>query len=100
MGKGKGRRKGPKTLYDKVKEIDPYFVQEVYVDTDEKLNQKLLAIAQDQDTNENARDNDVDIARLRAQLKTANETYTKPLNACKLKRKLIVQIQKERRGEL
>jgi hypothetical protein len=99
MGKGKGRRKGPKTLFDKVKEIDPYFVQEVYVDTDEKLNERLLGIAQDQDTNELAQESDTTIKSLREQLRVANETYNRPLKACKLKRKLIVQIQKERRGE-
>lgn len=89
-------KKGPKTLFDKVKEIDPYFIEEVYKDTDNKLNDRLSTIAKEMTTQEDARDADPDLKSLREQLKTAGETYSKPLNALKLKRKLIYKILVER----
>jgi hypothetical protein len=92
----KKARKGPKTLFDKVKEADPYFVQEVYSMTDEKLDEKLSEMAKQVTQNENARDADDDIKKLREQLKTANQTYSVPINTLKLKRKLIYKILEER----
>lgn len=92
----KKARKGPKTLFDKVKEIDPYFVQEVYSATDDNLDERLSTIAKEMTTNENKRDEDEDIKKLREQLKVANETYSRPLTALKLKRKLIYKILEER----
>ena len=95
MGKGKGR-KGPPTLFDKVKAIDPYFCEEVYAMVDDRLNAKLAELAKTVTVNENERDKDEDIKKLRAQLTEANKTYSVPLTACKLKRKLIYKILEER----
>jgi DUF438 domain-containing protein len=92
----KKARKGPKTLFDKVNEIDPYFVQEVYSATEVNLDARLATIAKEMTTSENARDADEDIKTHREQLKVMNETYTKPLTALKLKRKLIYKILEER----
>lgn len=92
----KKMKKGPKTLFDKVKEIDPYFIEEVYKATDDNLNSRLSTIAKEMTTHENARDNDPDLKKMREQLKSAGETYSKPLNALKLKRKLIYKILEER----
>jgi hypothetical protein len=92
----KKAKKGPKTLFDKVKEIDPTFVDEVYMSTDDKLDARLSQIAKDMTTFENQRDADMDIKSLKEQLKTANETYSLPLNALKLKRKLVYKILEER----
>lgn len=89
-------KRGPKTLFDKVKEIDPYFAEEVYSATDDKLNEKLSTIAKEMTTNEIARDNDLDLKRLKEQARVAGETYSVPLKACKLKRQFIYNILKER----
>jgi ABC-type Fe3+-hydroxamate transport system substrate-binding protein len=95
MGR-KGGRKGPATLFDKVKALDPDFVETIYSATDEKLNEKLAGLAKTATTFENARDNDHDLKSLREQLKEAGKTYSEPLTACKLKRKLIYKILEER----
>jgi hypothetical protein len=88
--------KGPKTLYDKVKEIDPVFIEEVYKATDLNLNERLSVVAKEMTRWENELSEDMDIKSLQEQLKTARETYTKPLNALKLKRKLVYKILGER----
>lgn len=89
-------RKGPKTLFDKVKELDPYFAEEIYSATDEKLNEKLAQMAKDLTTNEIAMAKDMDLKALREQAKTAAETYTVPMRALKLKRQFVYKILEER----
>lgn len=92
----KKMRKGPKTIYDKVNEIDPHFANEIFAMKEEDLMTKLANMAKEQTTIENARDADEDIKALREQLKVAGETYREPLNALKLKRKLIYKVLEDR----
>ena len=89
-------KKGPKSLYDKVNELDPIFASEIYASKDEDLMGRMAKIGKEQTTVEDARDEDVDLASLREQLKVAGETYSEPLKALKLKRKLIYKILKDR----
>jgi len=93
---GKRKFKGPKTLFDKVKEIDPYFAEEAYASTDEKLNERLSTIAKEVTAIEDAKDADLDLKKLQEQAKVAGETYTLPQKALKLKRKLVYKILQER----
>ena len=93
-----GRRGGfkRKTLADKINEIDPNFVTEVYSMRDADLDTKLATMAKARSETEEAQKADVDIITAKAGLKTLNETYTEPLKALKLKTKFIVQILKDR----
>lgn len=93
---GRKAPRGPKTLFDKVKDIDPYFAEESYSATDERLHEKLANGAKEATTLENAMSKDVDLKSLREQAKTAAETYTVPLKAIKLKRQFIYKILEER----
>lgn len=90
------KAKGPKTLFDKVNDVDPTFASEVHLLKDSELNDKLATMAKHQTEIEDAREKDVDLASLREQVKVANETYSEPLKAMRLKRKLIYQILQER----
>lgn len=95
MARGKGR-KGPKTIFDKVNDIDPSFASEVYSLTDSALNDKLALMAKHRADIEDARKNDKDINDAKASLKVMNETYSEPLKAISLKTKLVCDILKGR----
>jgi hypothetical protein len=88
--------KGPETLYDKVKKFDEELATRVTVLTDDELTKKLTTFADEDDRVEGAREQDTDLAHIRTELKTANETYTVPLKRNKLRRKLVLQTLKER----
>jgi polysaccharide deacetylase 2 family uncharacterized protein YibQ len=94
------RSLGPKTpmqkLMAKLKDIDPYFIDSVLASKDDELTLKLAEIAKNQTQIENAQSEDEDVKKLKEQLKVANESYTIPLNALKLKRKFIYKILEER----
>jgi hypothetical protein len=92
-------RKGPKTLFDKVKEIDEGFTDSIYSATDEKLNERLAQLAKTATTFENEREKDQDLKSLKAQATEMGKTYSIPLTACRLKRKLIYEIL-EGRGKV
>jgi hypothetical protein len=89
-------KKGPKTLWDKVKEVDETFAQEVYSATDDNLKSRLSTICIQMTLNENEMEKDQDLKSLREQAKQAAKTYTEPLAALKLKRKLVYKILEER----
>lgn len=95
MGRKKGK-KGPPSLWDKVNALDPAFASEVYSLSDEALKDKLVQMASHQADIEEARSKDSDLERIKEELKTANQTYSEPLKAIKLKRSLSVQVLKER----
>lgn len=88
--------KGPPTLYDKVKAVDEDFVNAVYTYSDEQLNEKLSEMAKTTSFQELERDADQDLKSLKEQANEAAKTYSLPLNALKLKRKLIYSILAER----
>ena len=88
--------KGPKTLFDKVKEVDEYFVQEVYTLSDDQLRQKLSDISIQTSYEESNRDKDDDLKQKQEVAKEAGKKYSEPINALKLKRKMVFQILSER----
>ncbi len=95
MGRGKSK-KGPATLWDKVNAMDAIFAGEVYSLSDDSLKDKLVQMASHQADIEEAKENDTDLESKREALKTANQTYSEPLKAIRLKRALSVQVLKER----
>lgn len=88
--------KAPKTTFDKVKDLDPNFAEEVNTMTDSDLKEKVVTLTKYSMEIEEARKDDQDLASLKEQLKTANQTYTEPLKANKLKRQLILDVLKSR----
>lgn len=85
-------KKGPKSLFDKVNEVDPSFAEEVYALREDQLKEKLVTMARHDTEVEEARKNDTDLQSLREQVKVAGQTYSEPLKANKLKRKLIFEV--------
>lgn len=90
------QNKNPKTVYDKVKDLDPSFAEEVSTMTDSDLKEKVVVLTKYSMEIEEAKKDDQDLASLKEQLKTANQTYTEPLKANKLKRQLILDVLKSR----
>ena len=88
--------KAKKTVLDKVKDLDPTFATEVFTMPDGDLKEKIVTLTKYSMDIEEARGEDVDLATLKEQLKTCNQTYTEPLKANKLKRQLIVDVLKNR----
>jgi hypothetical protein len=88
--------KAPKTLFDKVKEFDETFATEVATATDDNIKDRLVKLTDDNRKIEDAQFEDSDLASLRAQVKTANETYTVPIKRNKLRMKLLLQTLTER----
>lgn len=86
----------PKSAFDKVKEMDPSFAEEVNTMTDSDLKEKVVTLTKYSLEIEEARKDDSDLASLKEQLKVANQTYTEPLKANKLKRQLILDVLKSR----
>ncbi|NBP13503.1 hypothetical protein EBU95_03775 [bacterium] len=88
--------KGKKTVFDKVKDLDPSFAEEVSTMTDLDLKEKVVTLTKYSMEIEEARQDDQDLASLKEQLKVANQTYSEPLKANKLKRQLILDVLKSR----
>ena len=90
------KKKGPKTLVDKVREIDSAFADEVYSMTDEGLRNRVITTSKEDLEIEAAKKDDMDLLSLKEQVKVASETYTEPMKANKLRRKLALQVLGER----
>jgi hypothetical protein len=86
----------PKSLWDKVKDVDEAFATEVYSLTDEQLKEKLVNFANEQQLYEDKKAADVDLKRLTEERKTVADTYDIPLKGIKLKRQLTIRILRER----
>jgi hypothetical protein len=84
--------KKTKTLFDKVNEVDSTFAEEAYSLTEDQLKDKLVLMAKYDTEIEQAKKDDTDLAALREQLGVANETYSGPLKANRLKRRFVFEI--------
>ena len=88
--------KTAKTLFDKVKELDPTFIEEVYSQSGDALKDRVLALTREEQEIETAKQADSSIPAIKEELKAANETYSIPLKAIKMKRRLIMEILGEK----
>lgn len=92
-----GRRtKKATTVYDKVKELDPSFIEEVYTLTTEALKDRVVTLNKHAVEIQEAKIVDTDLASKEEAAREARKTYSEPLNANRLKRRLIIQILNER----
>ena len=90
------KNKGPETLEDKVRKIDPDLADGVASMSTDELKNRIVKISQVDEQFEAARRDDQDLKSLQEQLNVARETYSVPLKANKLRRKLILSVLKER----
>lgn len=90
------RAKGPKTLEEKVKDLDDLYADEIRLSTVDQIKDRLLKLDKYECELIDARAEDEDLKSKREQLKVANETYTVPLKAIKLKRAFGLKVLAEK----
>lgn len=90
------RKSGPKTLEEKVNDLDQYFADDLRSGSLEQAKEKLLSLDKYETELEEAKKEDSDLASKREALKIANQTYSEPLKAIKLKRALALKIIAEK----
>lgn len=87
-----GKRGRPKkSLRDKLKDIDPYFLDEVDGMPKDQVEAKVVSLTKYREEVETAQKADEDLKSARAKVKTINETYTVPLRANKMKLQYLLQ---------
>ncbi len=84
------------TTYDKVKEKDPSFIEEVYTLTSEALKERIVLLNKHAVEIQEAKKSDTDLAAKENEAKEARKTYTEPLAINRLKRRLLIEILNER----
>ena len=95
MAKKRGP-KGPKTLEEKMKDLDEFFVDEIRSTTAEGVKDKLIKLDRYEGELEDARKEDADLASKKEAAKVAGETYSIPLKAIKLKRAFALKVLTEK----
>jgi hypothetical protein len=96
MGRRGRAPRGPKSLIDRVRDLDPTFADEAYSLSDEALKEKLVTMSKHGQDIDTAKKADQDIKTKREELKVMNQTYSEPLKAIKLKTKLSLEILADR----
>ena len=91
-----GNRKGPKTLEEKLYSLDKEFIDELRAGTGQQAKDRLIKLDRYETELLDARDEDSDLASKREALKVANQTYTEPLKAIKLKRAFTLKVLTEK----
>lgn len=90
-----GRKKGKKSLEDKIRDLDANFLDEVSSLSPEQLKHKLAQIVGHAEEIFEAKENDVDLKEAEEKLKVLRSTYTEPLSAIKLKKTLLVRMLRD-----
>jgi hypothetical protein len=90
------KSKGPKSLEEKLRDMDDSFADEVRLSTTQQIKDRLLKLDKYECELEDARSDDEDLKSKREQLKVANETYSVPLKAIKLKRAFSMKVLTEK----
>ena len=88
------RARGPKTLTDKVRDIDPDFILAVESFSAEALKTKIVDLTKYQIELLDAKKEDTDLNRILEQKRVAEETYTIPVKGNKLKVNYLVELLK------
>ncbi len=96
MAKRGRKAKGPKTLEEKVRDVDAVFVDEIRVLTPDAVKDRLVKLDRYETELLETRKEDMELASLKEKTKTANETYSEPLKAIKLKRQFMLVVLKEK----
>lgn len=94
----KKTRKGPKTLADKVADMDRSFYDEVQGLGVDQIKNKIMGLAISQAEMEEAKEKDEDYQKLRDQLKYAAQGYREHSKAVKLKTKYLMELKASKGG--
>jgi hypothetical protein len=92
----KRKAKGPKTLWDKVHDVDPSFATSVNTMTEKELREAVVEIDSQDERILKAKEDDFDLKRVREELSEANKSYSEPLKRNALKRKLAITTLQDR----
>lgn len=90
------KKKGPKTVFDKLNDQAPGFLEGIMSRKPEDLKNLIVKLELEDKEIEEARKEDTDLNSLTERQKVAKETYTVPLGLNRLKRRAIAQILEER----
>lgn len=96
MSKKRGRT--AKTLEGKLMDLDEVFVSEIRLSTKDGVKDRLIKLDKYETELESAKKDDLDLASKREALAVANQTYSEPLKAIKLKRSFALQVLSEKGG--
>jgi hypothetical protein len=96
MAKRGRKAKGPKTLEEKIRDADVSFVDEIRVATPDQIKDRLVKLDRYETELLDTKKNDMELQSLREKTKTANETYSVPLKAVKLKREFMLVVLTEK----
>ena len=94
MAKSRGR----KSVEEKINDIDESFCGAIRSSSAEDIKEKMIKLDRYESQLHTAREDDMDLASKKEALKVANQTYSEPLSAIKLKRSFALQILDEKGG--
>jgi len=86
------RGRSKKGLEEKVKELDPAYYEEIANGETDFIKEKLFKMTRYENDLLEAKKDDMDLASKKEAAKVANETYSVPLNAIKVKRAFALKI--------
>ena len=89
-------RRGRKSNYDKLKELDPDFVETTLGMQKDELKNKIVDITKYQMEILDAKTKDLDLISLVEQTKIAGEVYRTNLKAIRLKLNYLIELLKEK----
>ena len=90
------RARKSKSTYDKLKEIDPQFLENIQSAAKENLDGKIVELTKYQEEISEAKKADPDLQRLQEQVRFANAGYRETQGAIKLKIKYVVELLKSK----
>jgi len=89
-------QKGPKTLEEKLKAIDPSFADEVRLSTPDQIKDRLIRLDRYEDELIAVREEDQELRSKRDVARAAGQGYSEPIKAIKLKRAFSLKILSEK----
>lgn len=89
-------KRGPKTLEEKINDLDSAFVEDVLGESIDKLRDRLVGLAKNMSQIEQAQKEDADLIIARERVSVLNETYSEPLKAAKLKTKYLCKLLRDK----
>lgn len=96
MGKRRKLNRNQPTLEDKVREVDANFVDEVLMLSGDQLKERLFGLVKYDEELLDAKTKDGDLKDKKGVYDSALKSYSEPLKANKIKRKLIFQLLETR----
>lgn len=91
LGVAKRIKKGPKSLWDKVNEVDHEFAVAANTMTDDQLKQSIVELTNNDEMLLKAKESDMDLIRAREELGECNKTYSVPAKTNRLKKQLAIE---------